>query len=67
MADKYPTYAPQYVMITGATGGFGSIFARRFVKTVIWAAYLPEHVNINTLEVMPTKQSFSALSVERHE
>lgn len=34
-------------------------------ESVFWAATLPQHVNINTLEVMPTKQSFSALAVER--
>ncbi len=35
-------------------------------ETVVWTACLPPHVNINTLEVMPTKQSFSPLSVERY-
>lgn len=34
-------------------------------ETVLWAATLPEHININTMEVMPTKQSFSAPAVER--
>jgi len=34
-------------------------------ETVVWAATLPEHVNVNTLEVMPTKQTFSPLLVER--
>lgn len=40
--------------------------AEDIAETVVWAACLPEHVNINTLEVMPTKQSFAPLSVERH-
>jgi len=35
-------------------------------ETVFWAATLPPHVNINTLEVMPTKQSLSAPNVERN-
>lgn len=35
-------------------------------ESVFWAATLPEHVNINTLEVMPTTQSFSAPAVERN-
>ena len=39
--------------------------AQDIAESVVWAACLPEHVNINTLEVMPTKQSFSPLSVER--
>ena len=34
-------------------------------ETIFWTACLPLHVNINTLEVMPTKQSFSPLAVER--
>ncbi|MEM7618096.1 MAG: SDR family NAD(P)-dependent oxidoreductase [Pseudomonadota bacterium] len=39
--------------------------AEDIAETVMWTACLPEHVNINTLEVMPTKQSFSPLAVER--
>lgn len=39
--------------------------AEDIAESVFWAATLPEHVNINSLEVMPTKQSFSALAVER--
>lgn len=39
--------------------------AEDIAESVVWAATLPEHVNINTLEVMPTKQSFSAPAVER--
>jgi len=35
-------------------------------ETIFWVATLPEHVNINTLEVMPTMQSFGPLAVERH-
>lgn len=34
-------------------------------ECVFWSTTLPPHVNINTLEVMPQKQTFSALSVER--
>lgn len=39
--------------------------AEDIAESVFWAATLPEHVNVNSLEVMPTKQSFSALAVER--
>lgn len=39
--------------------------AEDIAESVFWAATLPEHVNVNTLEVMPTKQSFSAPAVER--
>lgn len=34
-------------------------------ETVFWAATLPPHMNVNSLEVMPTKQSWSAFAVER--
>jgi len=34
-------------------------------ETVIWAATLPEHVNINAIELMPTCQSFSGFQIER--
>jgi len=39
--------------------------AEDVAETVVWAATLPPHVNVNTLEVMPTKQSFGPLTVER--
>lgn len=39
--------------------------AEDIAESVFWAATLPEHVNVNTLEVMPTQQSFSPLAVER--
>lgn len=34
-------------------------------KSVVWAATLPPHVNINRIEMMPTTQSPGALQVER--
>lgn len=34
-------------------------------QMVLWLSQLPEHVNINRIEVMPTAQSFSALPVHR--
>ncbi|MFL6548202.1 MAG: NADP-dependent 3-hydroxy acid dehydrogenase, partial [Povalibacter sp.] len=33
---------------------------------VHWAATLPSHVNINTIEIMPTCQGPSALTVKRN-
>jgi len=41
------------------------LLAEDVAESVFWAATLPEHVNINTLEVMPTKQAFAPLTVER--
>jgi NADP-dependent 3-hydroxy acid dehydrogenase YdfG len=34
-------------------------------ESVYWAATLPPHVNINTIELMPTQQSFAAFQVAR--
>lgn len=34
-------------------------------ETVVWSACLPPHVNINSLEIMPTSQSFGPLQVVR--
>lgn len=34
-------------------------------ESVYWAATLPAHVNVNTIELMPTQQSFSAFQVAR--
>lgn len=45
--------------------GTTALTADDIAETVFWAATLPEHVNINTVEVMPTQQSFSPLHVER--
>jgi len=39
--------------------------AEDIAETVFWTACLPEHVNINSLEVMPTKQSLNVFQIER--
>jgi 3-hydroxy acid dehydrogenase/malonic semialdehyde reductase len=36
-------------------------------ESVHWAASLPAHVNVNTVELMPVSQSFSALRVHRED
>lgn len=36
-------------------------------ETVFWAASQPSHVNINTLEVMPTNQSWAGFAVHRQD
>jgi len=36
-------------------------------EAVWWVTHLPQHVNINTLEMMPVSQSFAGLSVHREE
>jgi len=34
-------------------------------ESIFWCANLPEHVNINRLEIMPTGQSFGPLPIVR--
>ena len=34
-------------------------------ESIHWAATLPEHVNVNTIELMPTTQSFAPFQVAR--
>lgn len=41
------------------------LLAEDIAEGVFWAATLPPHVNVNTLEIMPTTQSFAPLHVER--
>ncbi len=39
--------------------------AEDIAESVFWSATLPPHMNINSVEIMPTKQSFGPLLVER--
>jgi 3-hydroxy acid dehydrogenase/malonic semialdehyde reductase len=39
--------------------------AEDIAEAVVWAATLPPHMNINTMEIMPTTQAFGAFAVER--
>jgi 3-hydroxy acid dehydrogenase/malonic semialdehyde reductase len=36
-------------------------------ESVFWAATLPAHVNINSIEMMPVSQSLAGLRVSRDE
>jgi 3-hydroxy acid dehydrogenase/malonic semialdehyde reductase len=45
--------------------GFQPLTADDIAESVYWAATLPPHVNINTIELMPTAQSFGAFQVAR--
>lgn len=46
--------------------GTQPLTAEDVAETVYWASALPEHVNINTLEVMPTCQAWSPFAVDRN-
>lgn len=45
--------------------GTAPLTAEDVAETIFWASSLPEHVNINTLEVMPTCQAWAPFSVNR--
>lgn len=45
--------------------GMRGMTAQDVAETIFWCATLPEHVNINRLQVMPTDQAFSAFAVHR--
>ena len=45
--------------------GFQPLTADDIAESVYWAATLPPHANINTIELMPTAQSFGAFQVAR--
>ncbi len=45
--------------------GTQALRAEDVAETIYWAASLPEHVNINTLEVMPTCQAWAPFAVDR--
>jgi 3-hydroxy acid dehydrogenase/malonic semialdehyde reductase len=44
--------------------GYRKITADHIGKTVVWIATQPEEYNINSIEVMPTDQSFNAFSFD---
>jgi serine 3-dehydrogenase len=45
----------------------GPMTAEDLAETVWWIANLPRHVNVNTIELMPTSQSFAGFTVTRDE
>ena len=45
--------------------GFKPLSAEDVAETVFFAATLPEHVNINVIEMMPTAQAFAGYSISR--
>jgi 3-hydroxy acid dehydrogenase/malonic semialdehyde reductase len=45
--------------------GIQPLTADDIAESVYWAATLPPHVNVNTIELMPTAQSFAAFQIAR--
>jgi 3-hydroxy acid dehydrogenase/malonic semialdehyde reductase len=50
---------------SGTYTGMQPLTGDDIAETIYWAATLPPHVNINTIELMPTQQSFSPFQVAR--
>jgi serine 3-dehydrogenase len=45
--------------------GAGPLTAEDLAETMFWVATLPQHMNINRLELMPVNQSFAGFQVHR--
>ncbi|MBF0168128.1 MAG: SDR family oxidoreductase [Alphaproteobacteria bacterium] len=45
--------------------GVDALTGEDIAETVFWSTCLPPHVNINSIEVMPTQQAFAGFKVER--
>ncbi|WGM03055.1 SDR family NAD(P)-dependent oxidoreductase [Arsenophonus nasoniae] len=45
--------------------GTNALTAEDIAEAVLWVSTLPEHVNINILEMMPVCQSFAGLSIDK--
>jgi len=45
--------------------GTAPLTARDIAETAYWIATLPAHININSIEMMPTCQGFSPLTIQR--
>jgi serine 3-dehydrogenase len=48
-------------------GGADPMTGEDIARTLLWIATLPHHLNINSLEIMPTRQSFAGFSIARKE
>ena len=45
--------------------GVQSLTADDMAETVAWVVGLPAHMNVNTIEIMPVSQTFSALAINK--
>ncbi|HEY9031897.1 MAG TPA: SDR family oxidoreductase [Kangiella sp.] len=45
--------------------GANPLTADDIAESVLWAAEQPQHVNINSIELMPTSQAWSALAIDK--
>lgn len=45
--------------------GANALKPQDIAEAIYWVATLPKHVNVNTLEIMPTSQSFNPLAISK--
>lgn len=45
--------------------GANPLTAEDIAESVLWAAEQPQHVNINSIELMPTSQAWAALAIDK--
>lgn len=45
--------------------GWTPLSAEDIAETIFWTATMPAHVNVNSIEIMPTQQSFNPLHIEK--
>jgi serine 3-dehydrogenase len=45
--------------------GMDAMSAQDIADTIFWIATLPPHLNVNRLEMMPTRQSFAGFQLHR--
>lgn len=50
---------------TAVYSGMQPLTAEDIAETIAWVSHRPDHVNINTIELMPVAQSFAAFQVSR--
>ena len=58
-------YAGDTAKADAVYAGMQPLTADDIAESIYWAATLPRHVNVNTIELMPTAQSFAPFQVAR--
>jgi 3-hydroxy acid dehydrogenase / malonic semialdehyde reductase len=58
-------YAGDTAKAGAVYSGMQPLTADDVAESIYWAATLPQHVNVNTIELMPTAQSFAPFQVAR--
>jgi 3-hydroxy acid dehydrogenase/malonic semialdehyde reductase len=59
-------FAGDKAKVAAVYAGMQPLTADDIAAAVDWATSQPDHVNVNTIELMPVAQSFAALQIHRH-